>query len=247
MKSPYVYIVGSGPGEAELLTLKAYRLLTEVADVVIYDRLIPEEVIALIPKHVERIYAGKSCRKHHMTQEDINALLVEQAKQNKVVVRLKGGDPFIFGRGGEEATCLVENDIPFEIVPGVSAATACSAYLGVPLTHRGLAHSVRYITGHQQKGEAVTLDWQGLANPETTLVSYMGLANIAMISEELMKHGLDADTPSAAIQDGTTANQRTCFCSLQQLAEKMKTLEFKSPTLIIIGQVVSLAKTLGNE
>ena len=239
---PYVYIVGAGPGDKELLTLKAYRLLTEVAEVVVYDRLIPDEIINMIPEGVERIYAGKSCRKHHMTQDEINACLVEQANAGKIIVRLKGGDPFIFGRGGEETETLIKHGINIEVVPGVSAATACSAVLGIPLTHRGLAHSVRYITGHQQKGQDVNLDWQGLADPQTTLVIYMGLAHIGTIAENLIKHGLDKHTPSVAIQDGTSPEQRQHFTTLDKLAAELEALAFQPPTLVVIGKVVALGR-----
>lgn len=244
-KAPFVYIVGAGPGEKELLTVKALRLLQDVAEVVVYDRLIPQDIIDIIPAHVERIYAGKSCRNHHMTQEEINACLVEQAQRNKIVVRLKGGDPFVFGRGGEEAEHLVKNAIPFEVVPGVSAAVACSAYAGIPLTHRGLASGVRFITGHQQKGEAVPLDWQGLADPQTTLVIYMGLANLKIIAENLMQHGLPASTPCVAIQEGTLPQERKHFSRLDRIAQDVEADEFKAPTLIIIGKVVAMAELLG--
>lgn len=244
LKSPFVYIVGAGPGDPELLTLKAVRLLKEAADVVVYDRLIPASVIDLIPPQVERIYAGKSCQKHHMTQEEINACLVEEAQKGKTVVRLKGGDPFIFGRGGEEAEALMQHGIGFEIVPGVSAASACSAVLGLPMTHRGLAHSVRYITGHQQKGEPVALDWRGLADPHTTLVVYMGLAHLDTIATNLIAHGLAADTPAVAIQEGTTPQQRTLFAPLSAIAAEVKAKEFQAPTLVIIGKVVALAQEM---
>jgi uroporphyrin-III C-methyltransferase len=239
--SPFVYIVGAGPGDLELLTLKAHRLITEVADVVIYDRLIPDDIIALIPPGTEKIYAGKSCRNHTMTQSEINALLVSEAQKNRIVVRLKGGDPFIFGRGGEEAECLLAHHVPFEIVPGISAAAACSAIMGIPLTHRGLASSVRYITGHCQKGEELSLDWRGLANSDTTLVIYMGLAHLDEIAASLIHAGLAKDTPAAAIQAGTTDAQRVLVSTIAELYEAVKTQEFISPTLIIIGKVVNLA------
>lgn len=242
-KSPFVYIVGAGPGDAELLTLKAHRLLTKVAEVVIYDRLIPEDIIALIPDHVEKIYAGKSCRNHTMTQDEINQLLVQEALKQKIVVRLKGGDPFIFGRGGEEAQCLAQHHIPYEIVPGISAAAACSAIMGIPLTHRGLASGVRYITGHCQKGKDVVMDWQGLADADTTLVIYMGLANLHDIAENLMRAGLNTETPAAAIQAGTTMEQRLIVSTIAGIEEAVKLHEFQAPTLIIIGKVVSLAKS----
>lgn len=236
-----VAIVGVGPGDPELLTRKAYRLLQE-AECVIYDRLIPQDILDLIPKDVEQTYAGKSCRKHHMTQDEINAFLVEQARLGKKVVRLKGGDPFIFGRGGEEALALAEANLQFEIVSGVNAADGCAAVQGIPLTHRGIAHSVRFITGHQQKGEPVALDWKGLADPHTTLVIFMGLANIENIVNELQGHGLDKDTPAAIIQEGTTSKEKKHITSLHQLPQAVES--FEPPCIIVIGQVVGLAHQL---
>lgn len=211
---------------------------------VIYDRLISDDILDLIPDNVEKIYAGKSCKKHTMTQCEINAALVEEALKDKVVVRLKGGDPFIFGRGGEEVEHLVKNRIPYEVVPGVNAADGCSAYCGVPLTHRGLATGVRFVTGHQQKGEAVSLDWKGLACPDTTLVLYMGLTNLSHISEKLIENGLPKNTPSVAIQEGTTKNQRFCFSTLEGIYDDAKKMDLKPPTLIIVGRVVEVAKKL---
>jgi uroporphyrin-III C-methyltransferase/precorrin-2 dehydrogenase/sirohydrochlorin ferrochelatase/uroporphyrin-III C-methyltransferase len=240
MKKPFVYIVGAGPGDVELLTLKAYRLLTEVAEVVIYDRLIAEPIMQLVPSHVEKIYAGKSCHLHCMTQEEINETLLSQASKGKIIVRLKGGDPFIFGRGGEEAECLLAQHIPFEIVPGVTAASACGSVMGVPLTHRGLATGVQYITGHAQKGLPITLNWEKLANPDTTVVVYMGLANLEEICRQLMAHGLEASTPVMAIQDGTTAKQRYAVAELSTIAATVKEQQFQPPTLVIIGKVVGL-------
>ena len=243
---PFVYIVGAGPGDPDLLTVKAHRLLTEVADVVIYDRLIPQEILKLIPDSVETIYAGKSCKKHHMTQDEINENLVVHANKGKVVVRLKGGDPFIFGRGAEEAAHLVDNKIPFEVVPGVNAADGSSAYQGIPLTHRGLATGVRFVTGHQQKGDAVSLDWKGLADPETTLVLYMGLTHLDDIADNLITHGLPKETPVAAIQEGTTKSERACFSTLENIHKDVSKENFQPPTLIIVGKVVSLASKLGS-
>jgi len=241
--APFVYIVGAGPGDSELLTIKAHRLITSVAQLVIYDRLVPDEIIDLIPPHIDKIYAGKSCRNHTMTQDEINALLISEAKKNRIIVRLKGGDPFIFGRGGEEAQCLSQHHIPFEIVPGISAAAACSAVMGIPLTHRGLASSVRYITGHCQKGQELVLDWRGLANLDTTLVIYMGLANLEKIATNLIAAGLPKDTPAAAIQSATTTDQRLLIAPLYQLTNAVKTASLSSPTLIIIGKVVTLSST----
>lgn len=244
---PFVYITGAGPGDAGLLTMKAYKLITEVADVVVYDRLISDDIINLIPPAVEKIYAGKSCRNHHMTQDEINACLVEKANENKVVVRLKGGDPFIYGRGGEEALHLIENQIPFEIVPGVNAADGCAAYQGIPLTHRGLASSVRFITGHQQKGEPMQLDWKGLANADTTLVIYMGLTHLEELAKNLISHGLDAGTPAVAISNGTTKNEAACFAPLSKIFEEATKADLKAPTISIIGKVVGLAGMIGKK
>jgi len=228
-----------------LLTIKTYRLITRIAEVVVYDRLIPDEILSLIPHNVERIYAGKSCRNHHMTQDEINACLVEKARENKIVVRLKGGDPFIYGRGGEEALYLIEHNIPFEIVPGVNAADGCAAYQGIPLTHRGIAGGVRFITGHQQNGEPMQLDWAGLANADTTLVIYMGLTHLEEIAKELIAHGLAADTPAVAISNGTTPAEKACFAPLSQIFVAATRVNLKAPTISIIGKVVGLAEKIG--
>ncbi|MCH2037658.1 MAG: uroporphyrinogen-III C-methyltransferase [Rickettsiales bacterium] len=242
MSKPYVYIVGAGPGDPELMTVKARRLIEEVAEIVVYDRLIPDEIINLIPEHVTKIYAGKSCRKHFMTQEEINQCLVESAQTGAQVVRLKGGDPFIFGRGREEVDALIEASIDFEVVPGVNAADGCAAYSNIPLTHRGLATGVRFITGHKQKGQILELDWQGLADPHTTLVIFMGLANLERITTNLMSHGLPADTPAATIQKGTTTEQQTHYTTLGKLVETAEIHQIKPPTIIIIGKVVALGE-----
>ena len=242
-KPPYVYIVGAGPGDPALLTLKTYELISKIADTVIYDRLISDKILDLIPKNIEKIYAGKSCKKHFMTQDEINQALVLEAKKGKVVVRLKGGDPFIFGRGAEEAEYLAQNSVPFEIVPGVNAADGCSAYRNIPLTHRGLATGVRFITGHQQKGQPANLNWQSLACPNTTLVIYMGLTNLQEIAHKLIENGLSPSTPVAAIENGTTQEERFCISDLRNIYNDISKQQFKPPTLIIVGKVVSLAKT----
>lgn len=239
-----VYIAGAGPGDPELLTLKTHRLIREYADVVVYDRLVPKQILKLIPKKVQMVYAGKSCRTHVMTQDEINAELVVQAKSGKKVVRLKGGDPFIFGRGGEEIEYLAKHGIPFEVVPGISSASAISSLLGVPLTHRGLATGVRFITGHQQKGEAVKLDWKGLANSETTLVVYMGLANLESIAKNLIKAGLPASTPAVAVENGTLPGEKRCYSTVKSIAVQVKRQKFEPPTLVIIGRVVKFSSEL---
>lgn len=238
-----VYIVGAGPGDPELLTLKAVRLI-QAADVVVYDKLVSDEILDLIPAGTTRIFAGKVARNHHMPQPDINALLVNIARSPRTVVRLKGGDPFVFGRGGEEAGYLAEHGVAFEVVPGVTSASACSAYSGIPLTHRDLAHGVHYVTGHTRDGEELNLDWPRLADPETTLVVYMGRTTIGRISEQLIAHGLSPETPAAAIVNGTRPDQRTIIATLATLPEDIEHLGRAAPTLIVIGRVVSLAGRL---
>jgi uroporphyrin-III C-methyltransferase/precorrin-2 dehydrogenase/sirohydrochlorin ferrochelatase/uroporphyrin-III C-methyltransferase len=238
-----VYLVGAGPGDPELLTVKALRLLGE-ADVVVYDRLVSEEVLALIPSGATRIFAGKVARHHHMPQPEINELLVGLARSGRKVVRLKGGDPFVFGRGGEEAERLAESGVPFEIVPGITSASGCSAYAGIPLTHRGLAHGVRYVAGHTQDGEIIDLNWASLADPDTTLVVYMGRTNVRRLADQLIAHGLSAGTPAAAILNGTRPDQKTVVTTLRLLADRVEALGLAVPTLLVIGRVVSLAELL---
>lgn len=237
-----VYLVGAGPGDPDLLTVKASRLLGE-ADVVVFDRLVSPAVLDLIPPGAPRIYAGKASANHHMPQGEINELLVSLAASKSVVVRLKGGDPFIFGRGSEEAIHLAENGVPFEIVPGISAASGCSAYLGVPLTHRGLATGVRFVTGHTQDGE-LDFDWEQLADPDTTLVVYMGLANLDEIAGRLIAAGLPATTPIAAVERGTTPRQRHCVATLETAVEAVAAAKIGPPCLMMIGKVAGLAGTL---
>lgn len=237
---PFVYICGAGPGDLSLLTIKTYTLITKIADVVVYDRLIADEILSLIPKETESIYAGKACKKHHMTQDEINQLLVDQAKMGKVVVRLKGGDPFIFGRGGEEMLHLMANHIPFEIVPGVNAADGSCAYQHIPLTHRSVASSVTFLTGHQQKGQSVDINYASFSSKDQTLVIFMGLAHLEEIAKNLIQHGRDENTPVAAIMDGTTKNQRICKSTLQHIYRDVVKSDFKSPTIIVVGEVVNL-------
>lgn len=241
MSTPTVTIVGAGPGDPELLTLKAHRLLTQ-ADAVVYDRLVSAEILALIPAGAVKIFAGKSCRKHTMTQDEIHQTLLALTKRKQHIVRLKGGDPYIFGRGGEEAEFLAAHGIAFEVVPGISAASGCSAYGGIPLTHRGLASSVRYITGHRQKNGALNLDWRSLADPDCTLVFYMALHAAADISHQLSAAGLPAATPAAILADATTPHQQRRITTLAQLAQACAGLD--APATLIIGKVVTLAGTL---
>ena len=238
-----VHIVGAGPGDPELLTLKAIRAL-ESADVVVYDKLVSAEILALIPAGATRIFAGKVARDHHMPQAEINALLVSLAKSGRRVVRLKGGDPFMFGRGGEEAEALAGNGLRFVVVPGVTSAAGCSAYAGIPLTHRGLAHSVRFVTGHTKDDDALDLNWPSLADPDTTLIVYMGRINVGRIAERLIAHGLSPRTPAAAIVNGTRPEQQNLLTTLAALPAAVEALEQAGPTLLVIGRVVSLAETL---
>ncbi|NIP73638.1 MAG: uroporphyrinogen-III C-methyltransferase [Gammaproteobacteria bacterium] len=238
-----VYLVGAGPGDPELLTVKAQRLLRS-ADAVVYDRLISQEILDQIPAGVTRIPAGKASGHHSFAQYEINELLVSLAGGGHMVVRLKGGDPFIFGRGGEEALHLVRHGISFEVVPGVTAAAACSAYAGIPLTHRGLTRGVRFITGQCRAGKPLDLDWDRVADPDATLVVYMGVANAEQISEALMEAGLDPSTPVAAIANGTTARQQRCLTTLVDLPEQLKRSRLQPPVTIVIGKVVTLASIL---
>lgn len=238
-----ISLVGAGPGDPDLLTLKAYRLIQQ-ADVVVYDRLVSEEIQQLIPHGVKKIYVGKASGKHHMNQDEINALLVTLAKKDRKVVRLKGGDPFIFGRGSEEAVYLVKNDIDFEYVPGITAASACSAYAGIPLTHRGVASSVRLITGHCRADKPLDLNWKSLADESTTLVFYMGLASLPQLREQLIAAGLPASTPAAAVENGTKIIQRRCLSTLDKLPADVIKMSICSPALIIVGNVVNFAEEL---
>ena len=240
-----VYIVGAGPGDPDLLTVKAMRLLKQ-ADVVVFDRLISPEIVELIPAGTTRIFAGKTAHNHHMPQPEINDLLVKLAHAGRKVVRLKGGDPFTFARGGEEALHLTRHGVPFEIVPGITAATSVTAYAGIPLTHRGKALGVRFVTGHcqGQPDKVLDLNWKSLADPDTTLVVFMGLANLDTISRELIAAGLPAATPTAAIQSGTLGDQRTVITTLAELPREVAKAGLKPPTLMVIGRVVELAPEL---
>lgn len=238
-----VFIVGAGPGDPGLLTLKAAECLKK-ADVVVYDRLVSDDILDMVPDSAEKIFAGKAARDHFMPQDEINQTLVDLARLDKTVVRLKGGDPFIFGRGSEEAMFLAEHDIDFEIVPGITASAGCGAYAGIPLTHRGLVTGVRFVTGHCREGQHLDLNWKSMADPNTTLVIYMGLINIQKISDELIKAGLPADTPAAGIERGTTEDQRTITTTLERLPECIKRADLKAPSLLIIGKVVDLSDTI---
>lgn len=242
-QSAKVYLVGTGPGDPDLLTVKALRLLQN-ADVVIYDRLVSDAILQQIPSGVTRIYVGKKTGNHSLPQEEINQLLLNLAEAKRNIVRLKGGDPFVFGRGSEEALYLAQHNIAFEIVPGITAASACTTYAGIPLTHRGLAHGVQIVTGHSQADQPLQLDWKSLADPDKTIVIYMGLANIELITQKLIEAGLAIDTPAAAIENGTTARQQRVISSLKQLSEDTHQAGLHSPVIFVIGQVVSLAHQL---
>lgn len=234
-----VYLVGAGPGDPGLLTIRAARLLAD-AEVIVYDRLVSKEVMALANPKAVRIAVGKESKRHPVPQEVINDILVCQAKSGRMTVRLKGGDPFVFGRGSEEALALRAAGFNCEIVPGITAAQGCAASAGVPLTHRGLATGVRFVTGHCKQDQPLELDWSGLADPNTTLVVYMGVANIAEISTRLISEGLAASTPVLAINNGTTPSERRIVSTLAAVTRDAVAAEFKGPVLFIIGHVVSL-------
>ncbi|MCU7807581.1 MAG: siroheme synthase CysG [Candidatus Thiodiazotropha sp. (ex Semelilucina semeliformis)] len=237
-----VYLVGAGPGDPDLLTFRALRLMQQ-ADVVVYDRLVAKPILELTRHEAEHIYVGKERDKHTMRQEEINKLLASLAKQGKRVLRLKGGDPFIFGRGGEEIDTLAAEGVPFQVIPGITAAAGCASYAGIPLTHRDYAQSVTFVTGHLKDG-TMNLNWPMLAQPNQTIVFYMGLVGLPVICRELQHHGAGGDMPIALVQQGTTHKQRVFTGTLetiQQIVEKEKP---KPPTLIIVGHVVELQEKL---
>jgi len=237
-----VYLVGSGPGDPDLLTFRALRLMQQ-ADVVVYDRLVAKPILEMTRRDARRIYVGKEREKHTMRQEEINRLLADLAKQGHRVVRLKGGDPFIFGRGGEEIDTLAAEGIPFQVIPGITAASGCAAYSGIPLTHRDYAQSVTFVTGHLKDG-SINLNWTQLAQPNQTLVFYMGLKGLPVISEKLIEHGVSKDMAAALIQQGTTHLQRVFTGTLSTLTDIVMKEQPKPPTLLIVGRVVELADKL---
>ncbi|MEJ2590520.1 MAG: uroporphyrinogen-III C-methyltransferase [Candidatus Thiodiazotropha sp.] len=242
-KQGVVYLVGAGPGDPDLLTVKALHLL-QLADVVVYDRLVSPEILALIPHGVTRIAVGKSPGMHCVPQEEINALLAGLAIKSRVIVRLKGGDPFVFGRGSEEALHLRSQGVRFEVVPGITAAAAVSAYAGIPLTHRAISRGVRLVTGHLQQDDDLDLAWDRLADDSATLVVYMGLSSLATIAQRLIAAGRAPYTPAAAIQEGTTPRQRQVIATLGTLDKAVRAAGLTSPVIIIVGETVALARRL---
>lgn len=235
-----VYLVGAGPGNPELLTVKALRAI-QSANVLVYDRLVADQILDLAPPEARRVFVGKESGRHPVPQERINELLVGLAAPGRTVVRLKGGDPFVFGRGSEEAEVLRAQGIPYEVIPGITAASGCLSEFGVPLTHRGLASSVRLVTGHRRAAGPLDLNWRSLADPDTTLVFYMALANLPEIAERLVEAGLSADTPAAAIRGGTLPGQQLCVGRLVDLPRIVAQAGLTPPALIVIGRVAAFA------
>ncbi len=242
MKNKIVYLVGSGPGDPGLITVKGLECVKK-ANVIVYDYLVNSSLLKYARKDVELIYVGKKGNQHTMEQEDINQLLVDKAKENKIVTRMKGGDPYVFGRGGEEAIVLKENNIPFEVVPGITAAIASPAYAGIPVTHRTCTSTFGLITGHEDPTKDQSdVDWEKLSTGLGTLTFYMGIKNLPNIVSQLVKHGRSEDTPVAIIRWGTTASQETVVGTLSNILEKAKNI--KAPAITIVGEVVNLRDQL---
>ena len=236
-----VHLVGAGPGDPDLLTVKALRLIQN-ADVVVYDRLVSDQILDLIPSGIARICVGKESGHHLLPQDEINELIAKLALSSRRVVRLKGGDPFVFGRGGEEALYLSSRGIPVEVVPGITAAAGCAAAAGIPLTHRDVAQSVRLVTGHLGDDRGLELDWERLADPACTLVVYMGVATAGRMARGLIGAGLAAETAVAVVENGTTGGQRTLFGRLATLEADMAVWQVRPPALVIIGKVVESSR-----
>lgn len=237
-----VYLVGGGPGDPDLLTFRALRLMQQ-CDVCVYDKLVSPAVMELVRRDAELIYVGKARDQHTMPQEEINELLARLAKEGKRVLRLKGGDPFIFGRGGEEIETLMQYGVPFQVVPGITAANGVSSYAGIPLTHRDYAQACLFITGHHKDG-ILDLDWVAMSRPRQTVVIYMGLVGLAEICQKLIAHGVSPNMPAAVVQQGTTPDQRVVVATVKDLAEKVNAANIKAPCLTIIGEVVQLREKL---
>jgi uroporphyrin-III C-methyltransferase len=242
MKTGTVYLVGAGPGDPELLTLKAARLIGE-ADAIVYDHLVAPAIVERAAKGAELIYAGKERGDHTLPQEELNLLLVKLAKAGKRVLRLKGGDPYIFGRGGEEVETLFAHGVPFEVVPGVTAAAGVASYAGIPLTHRDYSQACVFVTGNLKDG-SMNLDWPGLARRRQTVVIYMGLHGLPTLCDKLIEHGLPRDWPAAIVQQGTQPSQRTVTGTLESLPRLAEAAKLHAPTLIIVGEVVKLREKL---
>ena len=241
-KKGEVYLIGAGPGDPDLLTFRALRLMQQ-ADVVVYDRLVSPEILDMARRDAERIYVGKQRSHHSLPQESINELLADLASSGKRVARLKGGDPFIFGRGGEEIETLMQRGIAFQVVPGITAASGCASYAGIPLTHRDHAQSCTFVTGHLKDG-SINLNWKQLASPNQTIVIYMGLVGLQHICQALIEHGCPPEHPIAIIQQGTTPSQRVITGTLSDISFKVEDADIKPPTLIIVGTVVKLREKL---
>ncbi|MDV7340168.1 uroporphyrinogen-III C-methyltransferase [Terasakiella sp. A23] len=239
----HVVLVGAGPGDPDLLTLRALRYI-QSGDVIVHDRLVSDEILNLVPEGVKKVFVGKAPGRHILKQEEINDLLVELADEHKLIVRLKGGDPFVFGRGSEEAEHLIKAGISYDVVPGITAAAGCGAAARIPLTHRGIARSVRFITGHHKEGHGLDIDWASLKDPEMTVVIYMGLKNLDNIVEKMIEAGRDGNTPAAIVENGATDKQHIAYTTLEGLSQTRTDGDFKPPSLLIVGEVIEVAKFL---